>query len=126
MLLVREGNIFVVLNGSSVIIFETKSIRVQVSTTLLAIIFRVCSHALVHVVASGVLCFLARGVWSSCEWDQLSCTLLLARARVDCLTMAEELEELWKKLMVTDEEDEDIVLGSNSTRVAKEVGKTAL
>ena len=40
--------------------------------------------------------------------------------------MAEELEELWKKLMVTDEEDEDIVLGSNSTRVAKEVGKNCI
>ena len=47
----------------------------------------------------------------------------LARTRVGCLTMAEELEELWKKLTFTEEEDEDIVLGSNSTRVAKEVGK---
>lgn len=37
--------------------------------------------------------------------------------------MVEELEELWKKLTVTEEEDEDIVLGSNSTKVAKKVGK---
>ena len=40
--------------------------------------------------------------------------------------MAEELEELWKKLMVTDEKDEAIVLGSNSTRVVKEVGKICI
>ena len=40
--------------------------------------------------------------------------------------MAEELEELWKKLTVTEEENEDIVLGSNSTRVAKEVGKNCI
>ena len=40
--------------------------------------------------------------------------------------MAEELEELWKKLMVTDEKDEAIVLGSNSTRVVKEVGKKCI
>ena len=37
--------------------------------------------------------------------------------------MAEELEELWKKLTVTEAEDEDIKLGSNSTRAAKEIGK---
>ena len=43
-----------------------------------------------------------------------------------CLTMAEELEELWKKLTVTKEVDEAIVLGSNSTRVVKEVAKIAL
>ena len=43
-----------------------------------------------------------------------------------CLTMAEELEELWKKLTVTEEEDEDIVLGSNSTRVVKEAGKNCI
>ncbi|KAK7842500.1 hypothetical protein CFP56_013714 [Quercus suber] len=40
--------------------------------------------------------------------------------------MAEELEELWKKLMFTKEEDEDIVLGSNNTRVVKEVGKNCI
>lgn len=39
--------------------------------------------------------------------------------------MADEIEELWKKLTVTEEEGEDIVLGSNSTRVEKEAGKTA-
>ena len=40
--------------------------------------------------------------------------------------MAEELEELWKKLMVTDEKDEAIVLGSNSTRVVKDRKSTRL
>lgn len=50
----------------------------------------------------------------------------LARTKVGCLTMAEELEELWKKLTFIEEEDEDIVLGSNSTRVAKEVGKNCI
>ena len=50
----------------------------------------------------------------------------LARTRVGCLTMAEELEELWKKLTFIEEKDEDIVLGSNSTRVAKEVGKNCI
>ena len=48
----------------------------------------------------------------------------LAKARVGCLTM--ELEELWKKLTFIEEEDEDIVLGSNSTRVAKDVGKNCI
>ena len=37
--------------------------------------------------------------------------------------MAEELEELWKKLTFTEEEDVGIVLDSSSTKVAKEVGK---
>ena len=37
--------------------------------------------------------------------------------------MADKLEELWKKLIVIEEEGEDIVLGRNSTRVAKEAGK---
>ena len=37
--------------------------------------------------------------------------------------MAEELEELWKKLTVTEAEDEGIKLGSNSIRAAKEIGK---
>ena len=40
--------------------------------------------------------------------------------------MAEELEELWKKLTVTKEENEDIVLRSNSTWVAKEAGKNCI
>nr|POF23781.1 uncharacterized protein CFP56_13718 [Quercus suber] len=40
--------------------------------------------------------------------------------------MAEELEELWKKLTVTEAEDEDIKLGSNSTKAAKEVGKNCM
>ena len=48
----------------------------------------------------------------------------LAKARVGYLTM--ELEELWKKLTFIEEEDEDIVLGSNNTRVAKEVGKNCI
>ena len=43
-----------------------------------------------------------------------------------CLTMTNELEELWKKLMVTKEEEEDIILGSNSTKVAKEAGKNCI
>ena len=50
----------------------------------------------------------------------------LAKAIVGCLTMAEELEELWKKLTFIEEDDEDIVLGSNSTRVAKEVRKNCI
>ncbi|XP_050262675.1 uncharacterized protein LOC126707121 [Quercus robur] len=37
--------------------------------------------------------------------------------------MVEELEELWKKLSFTEEEDEGIELGSGSTKVAKERGK---
>ena len=37
--------------------------------------------------------------------------------------MAEELEELWKKLTFTEEEDVRIVLDSSSTRATKEVGK---
>ncbi|KAK7814756.1 uncharacterized protein CFP56_002619 [Quercus suber] len=36
--------------------------------------------------------------------------------------MAEELEELWKKLTFTEEEGVGIVLDSSSTRAAKEVG----
>lgn len=40
--------------------------------------------------------------------------------------MAEELEQLWKKLSFTEDEDEGIVLGGNSTRTAKEVGKNCL
>ena len=51
---------------------------------------------------------------------------MLIKVRVGCLTMANELEELWKKLMVTKEEEEDIILGSNSTKVAKEAGKNCI
>ncbi|KAK9998382.1 hypothetical protein SO802_017985 [Lithocarpus litseifolius] len=41
----------------------------------------------------------------------------------DLLTMAEELEELWKKLTFTEEEDAGIELDSTSTRAARRVGK---
>ena len=37
--------------------------------------------------------------------------------------MTEELEAMWSKLSFTEEEGVSIELGSNSTRVAKEVGK---
>jgi len=37
--------------------------------------------------------------------------------------MVEELEELWRKLSFTDEEDEGIALGNSSTRAAKEQGR---
>ncbi|XP_030940140.1 uncharacterized protein LOC115965077 [Quercus lobata] len=40
--------------------------------------------------------------------------------------MAEELEELWKKLSFTEEEDESIVLGSSTTEAAKAIGKNCL
>ena len=40
--------------------------------------------------------------------------------------MAEELKELWKKLTVIEAEDKGIKLGSNSTRVAKEIGKNCV
>ncbi|XP_075640627.1 uncharacterized protein At4g02000-like [Castanea sativa] len=40
--------------------------------------------------------------------------------------MAEELEELWKKLSFTEEEAEDIELGSGSTRVAIKRGKNCV
>lgn len=33
---------------------------------------------------------------------------------------------MWKKLSFTEEEDEKIVLGSNNTKVAKEVGRCCL
>ena len=42
------------------------------------------------------------------------------------ILMAEELEELWKKLTVTEAEDEGIKLGSNSIRAAKEIGKNCM
>ena len=51
---------------------------------------------------------------------------MLIKVRVGRLTMADELEELWKKLTVTEEEEEDIILGSNSTKVAKEAGKNCI
>lgn len=37
--------------------------------------------------------------------------------------MVEELEELWRKLSFTDEEDEGIALGNSSTRAAREWGR---
>lgn len=40
--------------------------------------------------------------------------------------MAEELEELWKKLSFTEEEDESIALGSSTTEAAKAIGKNCL
>lgn len=40
--------------------------------------------------------------------------------------MADDLEELWKKLSFTKEEDEGIELGSNTTKAAKEVGKNCV
>ena len=40
--------------------------------------------------------------------------------------MADELEVLWKKLSFTEEEDERLVLGSNNTKAAKELGKNCL
>ena len=40
--------------------------------------------------------------------------------------MAEELEELWKKLTFTEEEDEGINLGGESTKIAREIGKNCL
>ena len=40
--------------------------------------------------------------------------------------MVEELEELWKKLSFTEEEDESIALGSSTTKAAKAIGKNCL
>ncbi|XP_050259988.1 uncharacterized protein At4g02000-like [Quercus robur] len=40
--------------------------------------------------------------------------------------MAAELEELWKKLSFTEEEDESIVLGRNTTEAAIAIGKNCL
>lgn len=40
--------------------------------------------------------------------------------------MAKELATLWEKLEFTEEEDESITLGSNSTKAAKERGKNCL
>ena len=40
--------------------------------------------------------------------------------------MTDELEAFWKKLSLTEEEDEQVVLGSNSTKAAKELGRSCL
>ena len=40
--------------------------------------------------------------------------------------MVDELEALWSKLTFTEEEGEDIELGSESTRAAREIGKNCL
>ncbi|KAK9993926.1 hypothetical protein SO802_023629 [Lithocarpus litseifolius] len=40
--------------------------------------------------------------------------------------MAEELEEIWKKLTITEEEDDGIYLGNDSTYAAQELGKNCL
>ena len=40
--------------------------------------------------------------------------------------MAEELEELWKKLSFTEVEDESILLGSSTTEAARKIGKNCL
>ena len=37
--------------------------------------------------------------------------------------MVEELKELWRKLSFTEEEDEGIVLGNNSTKAVKARGR---
>ena len=42
------------------------------------------------------------------------------------ILMAEELKELWKKLTVIEAEDEDTKLGSNTIKVAKEIGKNCM
>ena len=65
-------------------------------------------------------CVPARVLWPSNKANP--CTPLLIKVRVGCLTMANKLEELWKKLMVT----KDIILGSNSTKVAKEARKNCI
>lgn len=40
--------------------------------------------------------------------------------------MAEEIETLWQRISLTEEEDQNIVLGSSSTKAAKEIGKNCL
>lgn len=40
--------------------------------------------------------------------------------------MEEELESLWRKLSFTEEEDENVVLGSNSTKAARELDRNCL
>ena len=58
----------------------------------------------------------------------MSCRVLCGfpRVRSDTRIMEEELESLWRKLSFIEEEDEKIVLGSNSTKAAKEVGRCCL
>lgn len=57
------------------------------------------------------------GYWPSIVWHFPS------RLATSETTMAKELEELRKKLSFIEEEDEDIELGSGSTKPAKERGK---
>ena len=40
--------------------------------------------------------------------------------------MAEELEKMWRKLSLIEEEDEDIVLGSNCTKAARAIGRNCV
>lgn len=40
--------------------------------------------------------------------------------------MEEELESLWRKLSFIEEEDENVVLGSNSTKAARELDRNCL
>ena len=40
--------------------------------------------------------------------------------------MAEELEELWKKLSFIEVEDESILLGSSTTEATRKIGKNCL
>lgn len=40
--------------------------------------------------------------------------------------MAKELEELWKKLSLTKEEDESLTLGSSTIHAAKVIGQNCL
>ena len=40
--------------------------------------------------------------------------------------MEDELEAFWKNLSLTKEEDEQVVLGSNSTKAAKGLGRNCL
>ena len=40
--------------------------------------------------------------------------------------MAEEIETQWQRLTLTEEEDQNIILGSSSTKAAKEIGKNCL
>ena len=40
--------------------------------------------------------------------------------------MEEELEEMWKRLTVMEEEDDGITLGQDNTKIAKELGKNCV
>lgn len=58
------------------------------------------------------------GVWFfSTLWG------LIRKGRKKWGFMAEELEELWRKVSFTEEEDEGIILGNSSTRAAKARGR---